>query len=106
MSVVENRCEKATNILRVTYNPLKEGEGKKKFAVCVKGLDFPNEDLSLHLMEWVEMLNILGADKVCLLLPGGAKRPMKCLRLETHLIHNLISKFKGYFRFFSFSNSF
>ena len=75
VSVVENRCDEATNNLRVTYNPLKEGERKNKFAVCVKGLDFPNDDISLRLMEWVEMLNILGADKVSLILPGGAMRP-------------------------------
>ena len=42
----------------------KEGEKKKKFAVCVKGLDFPSEDISVRLVEWIEMLNILGADKV------------------------------------------
>ena len=32
--------------------------------MCVKGLDFPSEDISVRLVEWIEMLNILGADKV------------------------------------------
>ena len=64
VSVVENECDLATNNLRVTYNRLKEGEKKKKFAVCVKGLDFPSEDISVRLVEWIEMLDILGADKV------------------------------------------
>lgn len=64
MSVVERQCDLATNNLRVTYNRLKEGESKKKFAVCVKGLDFPSDDISVRLVEWIEMLNILGADKV------------------------------------------
>ena len=64
VSVVESKCDQATNNLRVTYNPLKEGEKKKKFAVCVKGLDFPDKDISERLMEWIELLNILGAEKV------------------------------------------
>ena len=48
----------------VDPHPEQEGERKKKFAVCVKGLDFPSEDISVRLVEWIEMLNILGADKV------------------------------------------
>ena len=66
VSVVENICDTATNNLRVVYNPPKVGEGKKKFAVCVKGLDFPSDDLSVKLVEWIEMLNLLGADKIFL----------------------------------------
>lgn len=66
VSVVENMCDLATNNLRVTYNKLEPGEKKKKFAVCVKGLDFPTDDLSVRLVEWIETLNVLGADKVFL----------------------------------------
>ena len=44
---------------------MKDGNIKKKFAVCVKGLDYPHQDISVRLVEWIEMLNILGADKVC-----------------------------------------
>ena len=40
-----------------------EGE-KAKFAVCVKGLDFPEEDLSVRLVEWIELLTTLGANKI------------------------------------------
>merc|ERR1711878_199897 len=39
---------------------------KKKFAVCVKGLDFPEDDLSIRLTEWLEVLGSLGADKIFL----------------------------------------
>ena len=66
VSIVENKCDKATNNLRVTYNKPEEGEGKKKFAVCVKGLDFPEDDLSIKLTEWIEVLGSLGADKIFL----------------------------------------
>lgn len=39
---------------------------KQKFAVCVKGLDFPHDDVSVRLVEWIEMLNLLGAGKIFL----------------------------------------
>jgi len=66
VSVVEHKCDTATSNLRVIYNKPPEGEKKKKFAVCVKGLDFPEDDLSVRLIEWIELLTTLGADKVFL----------------------------------------
>jgi len=66
VSLVEAPCDTPTNNLRVTYNKLDEGEARKKFGVCVKGLDFPEEDLSVRLIEWLETLGTLGADKVFL----------------------------------------
>eukprot|EP00092_Neocalanus_flemingeri_P099774 GFUD01127316.1.p1 GENE.GFUD01127316.1~~GFUD01127316.1.p1 ORF type:complete len:574 (-),score=144.49 GFUD01127316.1:85-1806(-) len=64
VSIVENQCDTATINLRVIHNK-PEGE-KKKFAVCVKGMDFPDDDLSVRLVEWIELLNTLGADKIFL----------------------------------------
>lgn len=61
VSLVENACDIATNNLRVIYD---RPEKKKDFAVCVKGLDFLHEDLSVRLVEWIELLGILGADKI------------------------------------------
>jgi len=66
VSIVEDPCEKATNNLKVIYNKLEEDEAKKSFAVCVKGLDFPDQDISVRLVEWLETLEALGADKVFL----------------------------------------
>lgn len=63
VSLVENRCNKATNNLRiVNHRP----EKKEEFAVCVKGLDFLHEDLSVRLVEWIELLRLLGASKIFL----------------------------------------
>lgn len=42
--------------------PAKRGQ----FAVCVKGLDFLQQDLSTRLVEWIELLGLLGADKIFL----------------------------------------
>lgn len=61
VSMVEKRCDTASNNLRVIYNRPKR---KKDFAVCVKGLDFLHEDLSVRLIEWIELISLLGADKI------------------------------------------
>ena len=52
--------------MRVIYNPLRKGEHKEKFAVCGKGLDFPSEDISVNLVEWIEISRALGAAKIFL----------------------------------------
>lgn len=62
VSLVERACDKATNNLRVVYD--RPAGPKKGFAVCVKGLDFLYEDLSVRLVEWIELLRRLGADKI------------------------------------------
>ncbi|XP_053617291.1 uncharacterized protein LOC128679223 [Plodia interpunctella] len=64
VSIVENECDRATNILRVHNDRPDPRVGRKEFAVCVKGLDFLHEDLSVRLVEWIEFLKIMGADKV------------------------------------------
>ncbi|XP_039298427.1 uncharacterized protein LOC111057086 [Nilaparvata lugens] len=61
VSIVEDKCDIAKNNLRVIY---KKPYETKNFAVCVKGLDFSHSDLSVRLVEWIELLGILGADKV------------------------------------------
>ncbi|XP_043250914.1 uncharacterized protein LOC122396497 [Colletes gigas] len=61
VSMVEKPCDIASNNLRVIYN---KPERKKDFAVCVKGLDFLHEDLSVRLVEWIELITLLGADKI------------------------------------------
>jgi hypothetical protein len=61
VSLVDNECNKATNNLKVNnIRPQK----KEDFAVCVKALDFLHEDLSVRLVEWIELLRILGAKKI------------------------------------------
>lgn len=58
---MEKPCYAANNNIKVQFT---KPEKKKGFAVCVKGLDFLHEDLSVRLVEWIEMLGILGADKI------------------------------------------
>ena len=63
VSLVEQKCEVATTNLKVTYRPLGEGETKENFAVCTKGIDFPNDN-SPRLAEWIELLTALGANRI------------------------------------------
>ena len=63
VSLVEKACDTATTLLKVTHNKLEEGEEKKKFAVCVKGLDIP-DDLTVRLAEWIELVAAMGVDKI------------------------------------------
>ncbi len=56
------QCDAAVNNLRVQSN--EEASTKKSdFAVCVKPLDL-TYDMSAKLVEWIELLQILGVDKV------------------------------------------
>ena len=42
----------------------KDAKPPKKFAVCAKGHSFPDKDVSLRLLEWIEILDTLGAHPV------------------------------------------
>lgn len=63
VSLVENPCDKAVNCLKVHNSRPDE---IKDIAVCVKGLDFLHADLSVKMIEWIELLRILGVDKIFL----------------------------------------
>ncbi|XP_012154624.1 uncharacterized protein LOC101456259 [Ceratitis capitata] len=64
VSLVVDECATATNLVRI-YNERPSGNAtKQRFAVCVKGLDYPYADLGPRLVEWLEMQRLLGASKV------------------------------------------
>lgn len=62
VSLVQGKCDKANNIFAVVNNRPEEGK-KKLFLVALRGLNF-DDDISMLLIEWAEMLKILGVDKV------------------------------------------
>ncbi|KAH8338073.1 hypothetical protein KR059_004914, partial [Drosophila kikkawai] len=94
VSLVGQKCDRARNLLRVVYEPAEEevkvkakatGNGTNfssstestsssaeqptkdpRFIVCVKAMDFPYEDKSWRLIEWLELMRLLGASKVWL----------------------------------------
>lgn len=63
VSLVERESENVTtNCLSVVNND-KNTESKNKFAVVTKGYDFTT-DFSAKLVEWIELLKILGVDHI------------------------------------------
>ncbi|XP_023229624.1 uncharacterized protein LOC111629910 isoform X2 [Centruroides sculpturatus] len=58
VSVITTSCEEPTVYFNLSRKVQTE---KKNFAVCVKGMDFKN-DISLRLIEWIEMQFLLGKD--------------------------------------------
>ncbi|CAF1141265.1 unnamed protein product [Adineta ricciae] len=63
VSLIETYCSNATNNLPIRYNQQFITK-KEDFAVCVKGLDFMHTDISVRLVEWIELLYILGVKKI------------------------------------------
>ncbi|XP_064080897.1 uncharacterized protein LOC135197752 isoform X1 [Macrobrachium nipponense] len=63
VSVVERPCDMAKTNLKV-FNNLPQSGHKEDFAVCVKGISLPFVDFSVRLVEWLELLFILGVNKV------------------------------------------
>ncbi|KAH8386576.1 hypothetical protein KR093_001303, partial [Drosophila rubida] len=78
ISLVVDRCDRAKNLLRVVHEQPERperpeqpqaatGTGNataRRFMVCVKAMDFPYADMSWRLIEWLELLRLLGVDKV------------------------------------------
>ncbi|KAJ3651685.1 hypothetical protein Zmor_017708 [Zophobas morio] len=61
VSLVEQPCGNASNNLKIFH---KNVEKKKTCVVCVKGLFFPFVDKSTRLVEWIELISLLGAEKI------------------------------------------
>ncbi|XP_037933200.1 uncharacterized protein LOC119668933 [Teleopsis dalmanni] len=64
VSLVKEECDRATNNLKISYELPEKPKTKSGFAVCVKALMYPFEDLSARIVEWLELLRLLGADKI------------------------------------------
>ncbi|CAL4133718.1 unnamed protein product, partial [Meganyctiphanes norvegica] len=64
VSLVEGECDLATNILKVNYNMPKDGGDKENFAICIKGIDYPHQDLSFYLVEYIELCRLMGVHKL------------------------------------------
>jgi hypothetical protein len=62
VSLVEGECGKANNVMEVK-NKRPTRDQRKLFVVSVKGVDF-DDDVSILLIEWCEILKLLGVDKV------------------------------------------
>jgi hypothetical protein len=69
--------------LRVIYN---KAVVKKQFGVCVQAFRFSTIDLSVRLIEWLEILKILGADKIYFYKLGAHENMEKVLDFYTQQV--------------------
>lgn len=77
ISIVEERCDHARNLLEVHHKA--KMEKKKNFVVCLKDMNF-RDDISRNLVEWLEILKIFGADKVAAYVIKVHPRTMNVLK--------------------------
>ena len=63
VSVVESKCDKPINNFPIIQNLPKSNE-KKPLAVCLKLLNYTNFDNEMMVIEWIEIMLVLGVDKI------------------------------------------
>ena len=79
VSFVEKECGNANNIFEIRNKKPKNGH-KEKFLVSVKALDFQN-DISLNLIEWLEILKIFGVNKIEIFIVSAHPNVIQILKL-------------------------
>ncbi|CAL4110174.1 unnamed protein product [Meganyctiphanes norvegica] len=62
VSLVEHECDHATNVLRVKYSLPKDG-AKENYAISIKCIDYPYQDFSFYLIEYIELAKFMGVHK-------------------------------------------
>jgi len=76
--ITKNSCDiQLDNYLRVIYE---KPVMRKQFGVCVKAMRYGTVDFSVRLIEWLELLKILGADQVFLYSYSAHKNMEKVLK--------------------------
>ncbi|KAG5668808.1 hypothetical protein PVAND_016732 [Polypedilum vanderplanki] len=78
VSFTENRCDAANNLFKVKNKRPKNGR-KKLFLVSVKQFDF-DDDISMQIIEWFEILKIFGVDQVEIFIIKAHKNVKKILQ--------------------------
>lgn len=63
VSLTSNRCERASNLLKVINNQPVENR-REMFGVCSKQLNFENRNFGINFIEWVHLLRIFGAHRI------------------------------------------
>lgn len=78
VSVVASPCDVPSNNLKVIHNLPEDGE-QKTVAVCSKLFDY-KDDSSMILIEWIEILLILGVEKIAISVVYVHPNMMKVLK--------------------------
>ena len=92
VSLVETECPKSkpSNNLRVFYKTNKSGQ-KQGVAVCSKGLSHLG-DVSIRLIEWIELLRALGVEKIIFHILAVHPNVMKVISDNTHITHPMLAQ--------------
>ena len=73
-----------TNVLRVIYEPKSSKNQltvkKPSIGVCVKAFRYGAFDISIRLIEWLEMVRILGGEKVHFYVLGATEQVRRLLK--------------------------
>lgn len=83
VSLAGGPCDAATNNLQIIRN-YPESDKKGQIAICVKALNF-QDDITMKLVEWMEVIKLLGADKVFFYVVSVHENVMKALRFYEKL---------------------
>lgn len=78
------RVSITTKPCKVRQNPTfnikhPSSDNRRNFTVCIKPLDF-RKDISLHLIQWIEILRILGVDRMEFYVKHLKKETLKVLK--------------------------
>jgi hypothetical protein len=82
-SIVKWIRTRARNHLKVIHNGV---EKKKEFAVCVKCFYGITDDFLVRLVEWIELVSLLGADKIFFYYELGKFDNLKFQKLVHHYV--------------------
>ncbi|XP_030381553.1 uncharacterized protein LOC115629269 [Scaptodrosophila lebanonensis] len=82
-------CARATNALHVIYEAPRRSHALR-FAVCVKDLYYPHRDISARIVEWLELMQLLGAERVTAYVDDGALLPNTTRTLLRYVQHGFL----------------
>ena len=71
---------------------LRSFSGPLSLAVCVKPLSFVNQDFSLRLIEWLEVLRAQGYEKAIIYVHSVHENVMKVQILYVEFFHSCVNK--------------
>lgn len=77
ISITDGECLQPINYLKISNNFIEQNK-RKEFAVCVKGMDF-QKDISIRLIEWIELQLLLGSDLISFYVYSIDRKTQKVL---------------------------
>ena len=81
------------NVLRVIHNQRKVPKtGKPSIGICVQAFRFGTYDVSVRLVEWLEMVKLMGAEQVYFYVYGATPNMFKVLKSYQNEVNSLMTE--------------